>query len=175
MNTIEIGKYIRKKRIEMHLTQKDLAEALHISFQAVSKWETGSTLPETSILLGLSDALEITVDQILNAGEFKRKKMNKRVNVNEIQMGIKGLYKSVKLLGSNNSIAKTVIGSLDDTEHTFFERVEDNVMLEIMVAKSCIEQLIQGYHLSDDDIETYFQDERVRAKLRKIITKYQNE
>ena len=88
MNTIEIGKYIRSKRIDLHLTQRDLAEKLQISFQAVSKWETGTTLPDTSLLLELSDILEVTVDQILNAGEF-RKSMNKKINVEEVSDAIK--------------------------------------------------------------------------------------
>ena len=67
MNTIEIGKYIRNKRIKMHMKQKDLAEKLQISFQAVYKWETVTTLPDTSMLVDLSDLLEVTIDQILNA------------------------------------------------------------------------------------------------------------
>ena len=89
MNTIEIGKYIKKKRIEMHLTQKELSEKLGLSFQAISKWETGSTLPDTSILLELSDVLEVTVDQILNAGEF-RKRMSKKINIQEVADSIHG-------------------------------------------------------------------------------------
>ena len=56
----------------MHLTQKVLAEKLNISFQAISKWETGGTLLDTSLLLPLSDDLEVSVNQILNAGEFRQ-------------------------------------------------------------------------------------------------------
>lgn len=39
MNTKQIGNYIKKQRTSLNLTQKDLADELHISFQAVSKWE----------------------------------------------------------------------------------------------------------------------------------------
>ena len=56
----------------MHLTQKVLAEKLNISFQAISKWETGGTLLDTSLLLLLGDDLEVSVNQILNAGEFRQ-------------------------------------------------------------------------------------------------------
>ena len=41
MNNIEIGNYIKKLRKEKRYTQKQLAEKLNVSFQAVSKWETG--------------------------------------------------------------------------------------------------------------------------------------
>lgn len=44
MNTKQIGNYIKKQRTSLNLTQKDLADELHISFQAVSKWETGDSL-----------------------------------------------------------------------------------------------------------------------------------
>ena len=100
MNTIEIGMYIKRKRIELHLTQKDLAEKLQISFQAVSKWETGTTLPDTSLLLNLSDILEVTADQILNAGEF-RKSMNKKINVQEVE----NAFKSIPKINLNNAIS----------------------------------------------------------------------
>ena len=79
MDTIKVGNYIKTKRNELGLTQKDLADRLNISFQAVSKWETGETLPDTSILLDLASILETSVDLILNGGVFfndKRKLMS---------------------------------------------------------------------------------------------------
>ena len=68
VNTILIGQYIQSLRKQKHLSQKDLAEKLGISFQAVSKWEIGENLPDASILLELADILETTTDKILNAG-----------------------------------------------------------------------------------------------------------
>ena len=53
MDTLKIGRYIQHLRKSAGMTQKELAEKLNISFQAVSKWENGDTLPDTGILLDL--------------------------------------------------------------------------------------------------------------------------
>ncbi len=172
MNTIEIGKYIKRKRIEIHLTQKELAEKLNISFQAVSKWETGTTLPDTAILLELSDCLEVTVDQILNAGEF-RKRMNKNINVDEVKMAIKSILKIKEVLGSNSSIYKSITNGLNNgTLENFEEALLDPKQREIIVAKSCLELIRDGYNLKEEDIENHFPTDVVQQKLKKIMTKY---
>lgn len=172
MNTIEIGKYIKKKRIEMHLTQRELSEKLNISFQAVSKWETGTTLPDTSILLALSDCLEVTVDQILNAGEF-RKRMNKNINIEEVKDVINSILRVKEVLGPNNGIYKTMmLGLNSDMDEDFEEMLKDPEKKEIVIAKSCIQLIIDGYNLRDEDIDHHFNSELVRTKLKKYITKY---
>ena len=172
MNTIEIGKYIKSKRIEMHLTQKDLSEKLNISFQAVSKWETGTTLPDTSILLSLSDVLEVTVDQILNAGEF-RKRMNKKVNVEEVIKAIKSILKIKEVLGPNNGLYKSMMSGLSkDKEVDFEEILKTPEKREVLVAKSCIQLIVDGYTLSEEDINNYFNNEMIQEKLRLYVKKY---
>lgn len=172
MNTIEIGKYIKAKRIEMHLTQKQLADKLNLSFQAISKWETGTTLPDTSILLSLSDVLEVTVDQILNAGEF-RKRMNKKVNVEEVIGAVKSILKIKSVLGPNNGIYKSMMNGINkDGELDFEEMLKDPEKREVIIAKSCIQLIIDGYTLSDEDIKNHFKSEHVQEKLRLYSKKY---
>ncbi len=61
MNQIEIGKFIAKCRKEKKLTQAQLAEKLNISDRAVSKWETGKGMPDSSIMLELCEILGIMV------------------------------------------------------------------------------------------------------------------
>lgn len=174
MNTIEIGRYIKDKRIEMHLTQKELANRLNLSFQAVSKWETGATLPDTSILLTLSDILEVTVDQILNAGEF-RKRMNKKINVEEVIDAIKSITKIKEVLGPNNGIYKSMMNGLNkDTDINFEEILMIPEKREIIVAKSCIQLIIDGYTLADEDITKYFKSDMIQEKLRLYVKKYTN-
>lgn len=53
------------KRKEIGMTQQQLADKLNISFQAVSKWETGNAYPNTEILCDLAMALHVTVDELL--------------------------------------------------------------------------------------------------------------
>ena len=64
----KIGLYIKKLRKEKGITQQQLADKLSVSFQAVSKWETGETLPDTGLLLDLCNELGTTADALLNGG-----------------------------------------------------------------------------------------------------------
>lgn len=66
MNQIKIGKFISECRKKENLTQVQLAEKLGITDRAVSKWETGRTMPDTSIMLDLCDILKINVNDLLN-------------------------------------------------------------------------------------------------------------
>ena len=59
MDAIKTGKIIRDARAERGLTQQALAEALHLSATAVSKWENGHSLPDIGLLEPLSAALSL--------------------------------------------------------------------------------------------------------------------
>ena len=65
MDMITIGKFIASCRKEKGLTQAQLAERLGISDRAVSKWETGRSMPDSSIMLELCDIIGITVNDLL--------------------------------------------------------------------------------------------------------------
>ena len=66
MDQIKIGKFIAECRKAKGMTQMQLAESLGITDRAVSKWETGKTMPDSSIMLELCGLLEITVNDLLN-------------------------------------------------------------------------------------------------------------
>ena len=66
MDVYKIGKFISERRKRVGLTQVQLAEMLSITDKAVSKWETGKALPDASIMLRLSDILQITVNDLLS-------------------------------------------------------------------------------------------------------------
>lgn len=63
-----IGRFIAEKRKAGNLTQKELAEQLHISDKTVSKWETGRSMPDYEYLPELTEILKISVNELL-AGE----------------------------------------------------------------------------------------------------------
>lgn len=72
MNTIDrekFGDFIARKRKEKNLTQKDLADKLFISPQAVSKWERGQSYPDITLLIPLSDILEVKLKDLLQGEE----------------------------------------------------------------------------------------------------------
>ena len=62
MDAIKVGNQIAILRKGKELTQQDLGERLGVTFQAVSKWERGETLPDTAILPDLAQVLQTTVD-----------------------------------------------------------------------------------------------------------------
>ena len=66
MDQIKIGKVIAECRKKASLTQMQLAERLSITDRAVSKWETGRAMPDTSIMLELCEILGISVNELLN-------------------------------------------------------------------------------------------------------------
>ncbi|MDE7298631.1 MAG: phosphoribosylformylglycinamidine cyclo-ligase [Lachnospiraceae bacterium] len=69
LNSVRIGSFIMNKRRELGMTQQQLADRLSISFQAVSKWETGISYPNIEILCDLATVLDVTVDEILAGNE----------------------------------------------------------------------------------------------------------
>lgn len=67
MSQLETGKRIAERRKEKGYTQKQLADLVHVTDKAVSKWERGDSYPETALLVPLAAALDATVDELLGA------------------------------------------------------------------------------------------------------------
>ena len=66
MDQVKIGKFIAACRRKASMTQLQLAEKLNITDRAVSKWETGRAMPDTSIMLELCSLLGVTVNDLLS-------------------------------------------------------------------------------------------------------------
>lgn len=75
MDQERIGQFIKKIRQDNKLTQKELADKLGVTYQAVSKWENGKNVPDIAILKEMSKMFNIDIDEILD-GEKKSKKKN---------------------------------------------------------------------------------------------------
>ena len=65
MDQIKIGKFIAECRKKNNLTQMQLAEKLNITDRAISKWENGKGMPDSSIMLDLCNELKINVNDLL--------------------------------------------------------------------------------------------------------------
>lgn len=70
MDSQKIGAFLRELRKEKNLTQEQLAEILGVSGRTVSRWETGSNMPDLSIMIELADYYDIDIKELLN-GERK--------------------------------------------------------------------------------------------------------
>ena len=66
MDQIKIGRFIAACRKKVNLTQIQLAEKLNITDKAVSKWERGISMPDSSLMLALCDILNISVNELLS-------------------------------------------------------------------------------------------------------------
>lgn len=79
MNQEKIGLFIADCRKEKGLTQLQLAEKLNITNRAVSKWETGKSCPDVSLMLELCNTLGITVNELLSGERMLMEDYQKRL------------------------------------------------------------------------------------------------
>lgn len=73
MNQERFGQVIKELRKKHNLTQKQLADKYNVTYQAVSKWENGLNMPDTSLIKQISKDFNIGLEELLN-GEYKEKK-----------------------------------------------------------------------------------------------------
>ena len=78
MDQKRIGSFLRELRKERGITQEDLAEKLNVSSRTISRWETGSNMPDISLLIEIADFFDVSIPEIIN-GERKSEKMNEEV------------------------------------------------------------------------------------------------
>lgn len=97
MDQVKIGKFIAQCRKEKSLTQMQLAEKLEITDRAVSKWETGRAMPDSSIMLPLCEILGISVNDLLSGERVVMENHNKETQKIILEM-VKEKEKSDKKL-----------------------------------------------------------------------------
>ena len=86
MDQVKIGKFIAECRKKANLTQMQLAETLSITDRAVSKWETGKSLPDSSLMLELCSTLGITVNDLLSGEVVTMDNYNKELERNLLEV-----------------------------------------------------------------------------------------
>ena len=74
MNQEKIGRFIAECRKKKGFTQAALAEQIGVTDRAVSKWETGRSLPDAGIMLELTDLLGITVNELLSGENLEKER-----------------------------------------------------------------------------------------------------
>lgn len=117
MEQAKIGKFIASKRKEQGLTQLQLAEKLGITDRAVSKWETGKSLPDASLMPELCKLLKITINDLLcgevvsveNYNEKAEKALLEMVKKEEMQNKKLMMYENVIGFGSTLSFLIQVL------------------------------------------------------------------
>ena len=109
MDQIKVGKFIASCRKEQGMTQAVLAEKLGISDRAVSKWETGKSLPDSGIMLELCEILKINVNELLSGERIVAEAYDKRAEENLLAMRRELEEKNRQMLRMEYLIAFPVI------------------------------------------------------------------
>ena len=103
MNPEKVGNFIKELRKKNNLTQNDLAQKYGVTYQAVSKWERGTNLPDISLLREMSKDFDISLEDFLD-GEIKNNiKRPKYIIIIPIIIGILIIIIIALILNKNNS------------------------------------------------------------------------
>ncbi len=78
MNMERMGKFLKELRKEREITQEQLAEKLGVSSRTVSRWETGSNLPDLAVLIELADLYSVDIRELID-GERKSENMDQEI------------------------------------------------------------------------------------------------
>lgn len=145
MNQVKIGKFIAECRKKNNLTQMQLAEKLNITDRAISKWENGKAMPDSSIMLDLCNELKISVNELLSGKMIDMNNYNEIAEKTLLEMAKKEETQNKRLMTSMWTIliASTIfyIGILLLAVNT----LEEGVILGTIICVSTIVFLIAGF------------------------------
>lgn len=95
MDVVKIGAFIKTQRTELNMTQKDLAEKIGCTDKAISRWETGKGMPDSSFLVPLADILGITVNELLTGEKIPEETFSQKSDDNLV-VAVQKTEKAVK-------------------------------------------------------------------------------
>ena len=165
MDNIKIGKYIKTLRKNKNMTQKELADELSVSFQAVSKWEIGETLPDTSLLLKLCDILDTSVDKLLNGGAIVMNE-NKMIKLENIIEGFNSIENVKKCFGEHSTFYKGMVQGINRLMNIDFEEALEKYK-EVLYTEAIIQYILNGYKVDLDEVRKYISKEHLINEITK--------
>ena len=104
MDQRKIGAFLKALRKEQGLTQEQLAELLHVSGRTVSRWETGSNMPDIGMLVGLAEQFDVSIPEIIQ-GERKSEMMDQETRETAAAMAEYGRNELKKTEGGRHFAA----------------------------------------------------------------------
>lgn len=168
-----IGYQIQSLRKTKGYTQNQLGDMVGVSFQAVSKWERGETLPDIATFVALAEVLDTTIDNLLHGGkkitEYKGHK-----TMDDIKKGINCLIDMGNLLGRENLLYRCAIDGINEKMNMEIEDyLSQPYTYEAMVAEAAIQCILSGYYIDVKDIEKGFISEHWKTVVTEFATKNQ--
>ncbi len=171
MDTLKIGRYIQHLRKAAGMTQKELAERLNVSFQAVSKWENGDTLPDTGILLDLCDTLYTTTDKLLNGGAIVASE-RRLMRAEDVVNGFQCIENVGKLFGEGSTFFTGMVEGINEKMNIdLLTYLKDPMTREVLYAEALIQGILSGRTVDMDEIETIFQNKKMIETIRHYLIK----
>ena len=168
----KVGEQILALRKSKNLTQQELGERLNISFQAISKWERGEALPDTSLLPDLAQVLETTVDNLLMEG-VRTAKFQRKVTMAQVKEGIDCFIKIGDLLGRDSYFYLGAIQGCDQKMNIELEKyLSQPFTKEAMVAEAAIQCIMNGAYMDMTDIKKGFESEHWANTVAEFAQKY---
>ena len=168
MNIEKVGEQIAALRKAKGLTQSELGERIGVSFQAVSKWERGETLPDVTLLPDLAKILETTVDFIL-LGNEKVIEYKGKITVADMKKGINCLKNAGEYLGVENIIYRAAVNGINKDLNTDIEEAFTNdYVFEAFLAEAIIQNLMAGLYVDISDVKNNFKHEH----FKNIVVNY---
>lgn len=132
MDLKKIGSFLKELRKEKGITQEELAEMLYVSGRTVSRWETGTNMPDISLLVDIAEIFDVSIPEIIN-GERKNEIMEKEVKETVLNLTdyseamnqkIKGRLLVLTIIAIIGMIAFLIIEITgQDTPGSVYERV----------------------------------------------------
>ena len=171
MDNLKIGAYIQRLRKSAGLTQKELAERLNVSFQAVSKWETGECLPDTALLPALCETLDTTADRLLNGGSVIIRG-RKRMRVQDVLTGFSYLEEIGRLFGERCTFYTAMIDGINERMNIDILRyLSDPQTRDVMVAEVLIQGILMGRTVDMEEVEAAFVNPKMAETVRRYLAR----
>ena len=172
LNTEKVGSQIAALRKAKGITQSELGERIGVSFQAVSKWERGETLPDVSVLPDLARVLETTVDFILMGGK-KMLAYKGKFTVTDMKAGLNSLKSMGEFLGKDNLIYRAAIEGINKSLNTDIEEAFSNdYVYEAFLAEAVIQNLAAGMYVDISDVKNNFRNDHFKDVVLKFCHRY---
>lgn len=169
----KMGAYITVLRKAKGMTQGELGERLEISSQAISKWERGECTPDTSLLLGLADVLNTTVDSLLRGGEVTVS-FSGKIQVEQILKGMTYFFELPRLIGKDNTLYQGMIEGIERKMNIVWEEDlkdrDERWLIEMFSAEIITQELQHGKYVDLSEVNRLF----VLDKWRDTVMKYAN-
>ncbi len=172
MNQVKIGKFIAECRKKNNLTQMQLAEKLGITDRAVSKWENGKAMPDSSIMLDLCNELKISVNELLSGEIIDMENIDKKTKQLLLEMAEREVKQNKKLM-----FCECVIGYISSISFLILIFVSsyliENIFARIILFILAFIILIVGvaFALKIETEAGYYECEKCHYKY---IPKYKN-